>query len=735
MPVQPQPPRVLRFGIYEIDVRAGELRKSGVKLKLQEQPFEVLCLLVERPGEVVTREELRNRLWPADTFVDFDHSVNAAIKRLRDALGDSADNPHFVETLARRGYRFIGSVEMGRQGGATVPKSEPISEGESVRYVHQCQSSPDTTRPILRTAYKYAALVSLCAALAGLMAVKFFRHSKSMPPAVKVVPLVTLSGRAYTPAFSPDGNQVIFAWDSDLRENSGLYIKLIGSEKMLRLTNNADDCCGVWAPDGRSIAFYRGSQPEPGIYIIPALGGGERKLTSIVPRSESFQTHFHMDLSPDGKFIAFPDKTSSNDLTSIFLLSIDDFQRHKLTSLTSPSRYFDWGPAFSPDGKQLAFVRESANEAPGDLYLVSSSGGEPRRLTFDNRTIAGPPAWTPDGGEIIFSSSRAGLLTLWRISASGGEPKQLSGVGTVALQPALSKDGHRLAYQQVILDSNLWRMDIPESKLRASTPRRLMFSSQIDQNPQFSPDGEKVAFVSNRSGTFEIWMCDADGSNAVQLTSSGGAFSGNPRWSPDGRQIAFDSRPESSSDIFVIDVAGGAPIRLTKGTVDSMAPSWSKDGRWIYFASIRNGTWQVWKVAAQGGQAIQVTRHGGFAPFESPDGRFVYYAKAPREVPGVWRVSVGGGAESPVLELLSPSFCYNWAVAEHGIYFIDRDVKPHAAIKFFDFATHQVVSVAPLNNKHPVWNAGLTVSPDGRSVVYALTDKDESNIILLDNFR
>src|SRR6202158_747702 len=122
MPPQSQLPRVLRFGTFDVDVPAGELRKNGIKLKLQEQPFQVLCMLLERRGEVVTREELRNRLWPADTFVDFDHGLNAAVKRLRDALGDSADLPIFIETLARRGYRFIAPVD-----GSSAPRGIGIA--------------------------------------------------------------------------------------------------------------------------------------------------------------------------------------------------------------------------------------------------------------------------------------------------------------------------------------------------------------------------------------------------------------------------------------------------------------------------------------------------------------------------------------------------------------------------------------------------------------------------------
>ena len=249
----------------------------------------------------------------------------------------------------------------------------------------------------------------------------------------------------------------------------------------------------------------------------------------------------------------------------------------------------------------------------------------------------------------------------------------------------------------------------------------------MDQD--ISANGQKIAFRSNRSGSFEIWTSDSDGSNPIQLTSLGAPNTGTPRWSPDGQQIAFDSRKEGHSDIYVIKAEGGSARRLTTEPFENNVPSWSRDGRWIYFGSNRSGTGQIWKMPAQGGRATQVTKQGGFAALESTDGTFLYYIKA--ATGPIWRMPVDGGEETLILD--RKIAWSHWRVMEKGICFLDWGATP-PEIDFFDGVTHDSKQIATVDREKGIWG-GFAVSPDGRWILFARVDQIDSEIMLVENFR
>lgn len=556
---------------------------------------------------------------------------------------------------------------------------------------------------------------------------------KSLLPPMKVVPFTSFAGRKSHPAFSPDGNQIAFAWGGEKDENLQLYVKQVGSEKPLRLTFNPDwDYSPNWSPDGQRIAFLRFSKGEKAIFSVSALGTGpERKLVSLAPKEVwGGRMPDRIDWSPDGKFIASPDLSLNQGPLTIFLISPETGEKRALTSPPAQSDG-DYDPVFSPDSQTVAFVRWYTNTS--DLYLVPVMGGEPRRLTFDNVSIIGL-AWTPDGRDIVFSSNRGGTPCLWKIPASGGTPERLAVGGDNADQPSIPRKGHRLAYAQGSRSINIYRIELPGATGHTIPPTKLIGSTRTQGGPQFSPDGKSIAFGSDRSGSPEIWTCDSEGLNPIQLTSFGGPEVGTPRWSPDGKQIAFDSHAKGDADIYVLGVEGGVPRRITSDSSDDVVPSWSKDGRWIYFSSNRSGNSQVWKVPVEGGDAVQVTKQGGFVPFESHDGKFVYYCKY--SAPGVWRVPVEGGEEMAVFNLKAGMWG-NWALVNDGIYFIDWVAKKDApwefAIEFFSFATHQIKQVAWLGKI--TISFGLAASPDQRWILYTQVTPGDNDIMLVENFR
>ena len=716
------PARVVRFSTFEVNLETGELRKQGQKLKLQEQPFQVLVALLERPGEVVTREELRRKLWPSDTFVDFDHSLNAAIKRLRDVLGDSAETPIFVETLARRGYRFIGNLQ-----------------------------TPDATASTPPRPWQWlfnARIAVLCGLIAGVLALFFLYYSQSgkskagqraIAPAV--TPAVTNIGAKNTPSLSPDGQHLAFAWNGGAGPHFSIYVKLTGTEELLRLTKQASiDFNPVWSPDGRYIAFCRLLKGESGIYIVPSLGGAERRVRNTLWEEQEYYetlgTAGRLSWSPDGKLLAFSDRPSREEhASSIFLLSLDSLETRRLTSAQGSRQDLD--PAFSPDGQILAFIKQT--RPGGGIYTVPVSGGEEQRVISDGKDHWGV-AWTPDGHDLVFANASypirmAGALFqeegttgwLWKIPLRGGEPERLL-FGQEGIEPSIQ--GNRLVYVRQRANLNIWRRRL-DSLLSASAPDKLISSTMMESGPQFSPDGSKIVFESTRSGTYEIWMCRSDGSGLIQLTHFN-SHTGTPRWSPDGQQIAFDSVTGGNVDIFVIDSQGGSPRRLTNEPSHGVVPSWSRDGRWIYFASNRTGSSQVWKMPSAGGPAVQVTHQGGFAAFESPDGRFLYYAKG-LGVSGLWRIPTNGGEEMEVLSSLEAGYWGYWAVVENGIYYLDTKAKP--GINFFDLATHGISRVFDLENS-PAWGVpGLAISPNKKTILYTQLEALTSDVILVENFR
>jgi len=598
------------------------------------------------------------------------------------------------------------------------------------------------------------ALVVVMGILAGAL---WFVRSTSKGPETPLtaVPLTTYPGFQREPSFSPDGNQVAFTWDGEKRDNDDIYVKLIGTGgPPLRLTTDrTPDFSPAWSPDGRFIAFLREVSPEKAaVLLIPALGGPERKLVVITLGLTSGPAPF-LEWSPDGKWLVVSDRASPKEPAALYLLSLETGEKRRLT-FPQGHPLGDYSPALSPDGRSLVFSRDDDTPV-GELYLLALSAGlkpvgEPRRLTLGNRGF-GRSTWTPDGQRIVFSFGGYGEQGLWRIATSGSatqpaEPQRLASLGDNLSQPMISRHARRLVYTHNLFHWNIWRMALPLNQGSGSTKSLgpvdkgtpFVFSTRDDDSPQFSPDGKRIAFVSDRSGNSEIWVCASDGSNAVQLTSFDGPAVTTPRWSPDGERIAFDSNAAGEFDVWVIAANGGKPDRMTTHPANDGNPSWSHDGRWIYFDSARVGDQQVFKIPASGGDAVQVTRDGGFAPRESPDGKFLYYTKALTRT-SLWKVPTEGGQTTKVLDDLSAYI--NLAIVAGGVYFVPvRDaigtLDTGSSILFLDFGTGQIRLVADVEK--PVnlgaGPGGLAVSPDGRWILFTHFDQAGSELMLVENF-
>jgi Tol biopolymer transport system component len=292
--------------------------------------------------------------------------------------------------------------------------------------------------------------------------------------------------------------------------------------------------------------------------------------------------------------------------------------------------------------------------------------------------------------------------------------------------PAISRQG-RVAYAQHATVANIWRLDLSRRQRVANMP---MNSTLLDHVPQYSPDGKRIAFASNRSGRNEIYLCDSDGSNTVKLTSFGGPYVANPAWSPDGQRIAFVARLGETSEIYTISADGGKPEHLPGTQSRDGLASWSRDGKWIYFGANRTGKSQLWKVPAGGGDPVQVTKQGGAYGVESPDGKFVYYLLETEDEGNnteLWRVPVEGGEEIRIAGGVCPQY---FAVAGRGIYFFSGWANP--SIQCFNLAARKVETVAKVEGS-VAW--GMSVSPDGQWLLYSAIGAEQSDLMMVEKFR
>lgn len=670
--------------------------RGGDFVSLEPKIMQVLVRLAETPGAVVTKEELFERAW-AGTFVSED-VLTRAIGELRKIFADDPARPRVIETIRKIGYRLLVSPAPLATDGAAAP--EPA------------------LRPGFRGRSRVAAVLAAAAAsiLAALLLTRSSATSRRSGP-VRIIPVTTFPGNERHPALSPDGTRVAFAWEKP-GEKTCLYVKLLDSPSPVRLTvSPGSDSEPAWSPDGQKIAFVRRTRETCEIMSVPSIGGPAQRVAGCGSLDAG-----KISWSPSGAEIAFSAPTPGGPLR-LEALDLSRGSRRPLTS-PPPGSVGDEEPSFSPDGNTISFLR-SLSDGVSDIYTVPAAGGSASRVTAENRSITGAD-WSPDGRSLIFSSSRAGLFSLWKIPAAGGEPLLVAGGGSKMKHPSTARRRNAVAYENWHYEVSLW--DAPLSANSRPGAQLTFAADEWEFDPEFSPDGSRIAYISTKSGADEIWTTDLKGGAPTQLTSFRGPRLGMPRWSPDGRRVVFTARPEGQADLYSIDASGGAPIRLTSTPGDETAPSWSRDGHSIYFAARRTGTWEVWRMPATGGAAVRVTAHGGHTAYESADGKWVYFSRA--DSPGIWRMPAAGGPETQTSVALAPNCWADWRVSKKGIYFkVDRnDEAP--LVRFVAFDSPEATTVAKLD--HQAW-AGFTVAPDDSTIVYGRADRYECDIRMVEN--
>jgi Tol biopolymer transport system component/DNA-binding winged helix-turn-helix (wHTH) protein len=704
MPEMPVLKRI-RFGDFTADLASQELFRSGNLVRIPNQSFLALAALLEKPGQLVSREELRSRLWPGNRVVEFEQALNAVINRLREALGDEADSPTYVETLPRRGYRFIG----------TLIEDQPRADG----------TRPEHSAPIVRPVRRVAPWL-IGAAAAGLLLVaaslswRWKNAGDEGAGTATVAPLTSLVGVEHMPALSPDGTQLAFAWNGESpgAEGFDLYVRPLQSERHSRLTQSpAPNIAPAWSPDGSRIAFAR-SGSSGGLFLIPATGGDERRLADAVMAQESLA---QPAWSPDGRTLAYADVDASGSQV-LRLLTLATLASNALQA--APACWHAGAPAWIDDGRHLAFVCMTS-VAVYDVYLAEPGATRAPRLLARLQGFPRGMAWSSERARLLIANDGGDGGGIWELELDGRLHRPV--IGEESLGSGVSAAGKFRVYSRSRRQIEIWRVALaPEG---ANTASRWIFSTREQLTPQYSPDGARIAFQSNRSGTPEIWLADADGGNAARLTSIDGPLTGAPAWCSDGRRLAFDSRESGESAIYILDVYERVPRRLETPQPNLALPTWSRDCEWLLAS---DGRAALYRVPARGGEARKFTSRRSYQAVLAGD-RVIFNVAQPGGVTLWMKPSEGG--EDPDEETAVPgmprlAYADAWTADDSAIYFTGRSSE-RAAVFRYDLATRAIREVATLPAEPaPLGGLGLAISPDGGSLLYTHIADTQSDLAL-----
>jgi eukaryotic-like serine/threonine-protein kinase len=611
------------------------------------------------------------------------------------------------------------------------PAKRPRSAGLVRDQLQKLASNPKRNSKALIGA---AVLLLVLLAAGTLWMLRRADKNSSMPgPVTQITPVTSYLGDEREPSFSPDGSQVAFSWNGEKGDNRDIYVKQIGGQTPLRLTQGpAEDNYPAWSPDGSQIAFLRRRDADHWtIEMVSSLGGPERKLYQV-DLNTTFLGGAHPLLawSPDGKQIVFT-QAYKETLGRLYVLSLETGLAHLLQLGSFHGIFHDSSPSISPDGRWLAFTRFSG-PANGTLMVQRlrpgiEPAGDPTALP-DSGPDPSSPCWSPDSKRLVFADRRR--IFAWEV---GGSVRPIyTASGRLGGLTATWRTGQLRSVAASHSDNSyIWALPIDPVTHTVSGPAApRVRSSAGNDSPRLSPDGRTLAFISNRGGFDELWLADADGENQRQLTHLDAYIVGYARWSPDGKQIAFHARLPEVPQIYVVDAEGGVPRKVTSATFGFFAPIWAMDGKHLFPTSRADDKNEIFRVGVADGNAEPLFRGSESAP--TPDGKRILYGKVME--PGIFSRALEGEPSRNPEERLVDDFIVlfggMWPVPS-GIYY--TGVTPQGklrAFRFFDYATHRSKDIAPAPSGLA---GGITLSPDQHELLYsAINDSSGDDLLLLE---
>ena len=538
----------------------------------------------------------------------------------------------------------------------------------------------------------------------------------------KPVPFTSYPGLEQDPALSPDGNSVAFAWNGPVENNFDIYVRRVGSGEPLRLTQSANrDTSPAWSPNGDFLAFHRdGTAETRGVYVIPALGGKERRVV------ETLDSRRPITWTPDGKSLVI------GNTHWFSLVRVDTGESTRLPlQLERKSHFHVDNPAFSPDGRELAFVVSDAIEGDS-IHVVSwPAEGSGRVVQVGRHSAFTSIAWSTNGKSIYVADSQGGIAKLFRVAASGGQvPELVPGIGEHIV--SITVAGSRLVYGNSATDFDLYRREIgPDSKVGPETP--FLKSTRSERVPEFSPDGKEIGFISDRSGESEIWVANADGTEPRQLSKSAPAALYS--WAPDSSEILFAARPTAGRGAFRIRRQGGDARQV--GPPGAGRARWMADGKSIYYAfAVAGDKYTLYKIDRDGTSAPVMIEGSELLGLStsfalSPDGLDLWMPVEQNRVlernfKGLLRKRLPDGEPEAVA---AKAGIARYSVGPNGIYFVETGSR---TVQHCRFSDGKVTEVATLPEE---FRSQFTVSPDGRTLVYARAEKEISDLYVVEGLR
>ena len=627
MDAQPPERPVSRFGPFEVDLETPELRRAGVPVRIQKLPLQLLSLLLERPGHVVTRQELQKRLWPADTFVDFENGLNTAIKKLREALGDEREHPHFIETVPRQGYRFVANVERrdGNGTAAVVAPGEAILPGAR-ELPRKLEGQKGDERAGGRS-FRWERRAVAGAALAGaVLAVWWFNPLPA--PGVTQIDQITVSSRVDTPVKPVSDGTHIFYLERDGGHWNLMRTALGGGDgQRVEIPGNNAVAMDI-APEKSLVLLgtFEKRGDENQLWTMPVQGGAATPVGNITTSGAAF--------SPDGGSIAFTHGTS------IWMMDSDGSHARKLADVAGGPSWIVW----ARDGLRLRFTLASRTARDvTSIWEISRDGSGLRQVLADWRPAAWKccGAWTPDGRYFIFSAGAGGERNVWALREAGSfwrrsprGPFQLTSGPATVLNGTPDAEGKRMLFY-----NGAWRSEVERLDLKTYKFSPLLPNAHATLN-SFTRDGKWKAYVDRQNGS--LYRSRTDGTEQAVLATGDMYRPAFPRWSPDGKWIAFvGSQTGQPPNAFLVPASGGHPEPLLQGQAEMHDPDWSNTGEKLVLSRAvgpsesDNAELLIVDFATRRAERLPGSDHLAATRW-SPDGRFIAATATDQSVLKLW---------------------------------------------------------------------------------------------------